>query len=252
MNLTRAMHPSRCAQTRTAPVFPVSSNFNAPVLLYPELMETSQKPQLPHPANCPPPWAPTQKSLFASMSGGLSSHREGPGPWDHTPRFPSRHVQENDAPQFFSATDLIGTLYFLRKCNAGSRHTLEREGPPGPVPSPGRHSHSGHPPGCLTLIAFPAGTSLAFTLLSFWEQAKAGLHAPHPCPPALYPQAQSCANRGGAAFLWLLRPHVSGVRPAEGIKRMFSVPSQALERFDIPPVGRRESCGQDLNSLDDP
>lgn len=33
---------------------------------------------------------------------------------------------------------------------------------------------------------------------------------------------------------------------------MFSVPSQALEHFDIPPVGRRESCGQDLNSLHDP
>ena len=33
---------------------------------------------------------------------------------------------------------------------------------------------------------------------------------------------------------------------------MLSVPSQALEHSDIPPAGRRESCGQDLNSLEDP
>ena len=38
----------------------------------------------------------------------------------------------------------------------------------------------------------------------------------------------SCANQGCPASLWLPRPRVSGACPAEGVKRMFSAPPQAL------------------------
>lgn len=39
----------------------------------------------------------------------------------------------------------------------------------------------------------------------------------------------SCASQGCPALLWLPRPRVSGGCPTEGVKRMFSVPPQALQ-----------------------
>lgn len=174
------------------------------------------------------------------MSAGLSSHREEPGPRDHTPRFPSCHAGKDTTPQFYSPADLIRTPYFLWKCDyCKSPHTRERRSSRTPVPCPERdppHATLGH----LTLTAFPEGTFLTFTLIldrspgNRPRRGSAPLTPVHPRYP-LGPGAVPADHVSQGSVLW-------------GEKRMFSVPSQALERADFPPVGRRESCGPDLNS----
>lgn len=76
---------------------------------------------------------------------------------------------------------------FCENAVIGSRHTPEKEGPPGPIPSSGRHGHSGHPPGRLTLTAFPASTSPTSILSSFCGEAP-GPGGGRTPPPLVHPR----------------------------------------------------------------